>query len=285
MYFDDMSFSEWRSCISPKVHGSWNLHTLLPKQMDFFIFFSSLSGIIGGVGQTNYAAGNTFQDGLARHRVSIGEKAVSLDLGMMISEGVIAEDEKLARALETTGFYQPMTTQELTCLLEKFCDPALGLLKADDSQIVCGAELPATRQARGIPEPKWMLQPLFRPLHMLQGTGDSFIDPNKESTVDFKTLLESAPSIQEAGAIITEELVHKISVSLAIPEPDVDHHRPLHFYGVDSLVAVELRNWFAKEIRADIAVFDILGNISLEGLCLFAASKSAYKTCFGEVNN
>ena len=43
------------------------------------------------------------------------------------------------------------------------------------------------------------------------------------------------------------------------PAGDVDTGKPLYAYGVDSLLAVELRNWFGKEIGAEVAIFDIMG--------------------------
>ena len=38
--------------------GSWNLHELMPRDLDFFIMLSSLAGILGNRGQSNYRAGN-----------------------------------------------------------------------------------------------------------------------------------------------------------------------------------------------------------------------------------
>lgn len=51
----------------------------------------------------------------------------------------------------------------------------------------------------------------------------------------------------------------------------------LDSYGVDSLVAVELRNWVAKELDADIAVFETLGGATIAGIGSLAASKSSFK--------
>lgn len=47
---------------------------------------------------------------------------------------------------------------------------------------------------------------------------------------------------------------------------DVDSGRPASSYGVDSLMAVELRNWIRKDFDVDIAVFDILGGTTVAGL-------------------
>lgn len=66
----------------------------------------------------------------------------------------------------------------------------------------------------------------------------------------------------------------KLSKALSIPAAELDVDKPLVQYGVDSLVAVELRSWFAKEMEADIAVFDIVGNATVTSVGQLAASKS-----------
>lgn len=52
---------------------------------------SSVTGILGNVSQANYAAGNTFQDALARHRTANGFPTVSVDLGQAMDAGYVAE--------------------------------------------------------------------------------------------------------------------------------------------------------------------------------------------------
>jgi hypothetical protein len=39
----------------------------------------------------------------------------------------------------------------------------------------------------------------------------------------------------------------------------IDVAQPLHIYGVDCLIAVEMRNWFMQTLKVDVAVFEILG--------------------------
>ena len=86
-----MRFEDFEAALKPKVQGSWSLHSHPPKSLDFFVFFSSLNGILGSRGQSNYGAGNTYEDALAKYRISHGEKAVSLDIGLIISFGFVAE--------------------------------------------------------------------------------------------------------------------------------------------------------------------------------------------------
>ena len=58
-----------RSVLQPKVDGAWNLHELtLAARPAAFIMYSSVSGTLGILGEANYAAANTFLEGLARYR-------------------------------------------------------------------------------------------------------------------------------------------------------------------------------------------------------------------------
>lgn len=98
-----MTIEDWRSSIEPKVRGSWNLHELLPQGLDFFTYLSSLAGIVGSDGQANFAAGNTYIDALVRYHVASGQKAASLDLGWMESEGLVAESSALSTSIAEAG--------------------------------------------------------------------------------------------------------------------------------------------------------------------------------------
>ena len=109
--FENMSFESYNIGAACKTFGSWNLHTTLPKDMDFFIFLSLTSGLVGLRRQTNYNAGNTFEDALARFRVASGENAVSLDLGAMIDDGLLAESPELLKRVLAYEALNPVSRQ------------------------------------------------------------------------------------------------------------------------------------------------------------------------------
>lgn len=76
-----MTHDQWTTTTKPKVEGTWNLHEVMPKDLDFFIMFSSIAGIVGNPGQSNYNAGNSYQDAFCHYRRSLGLTACTIDVG------------------------------------------------------------------------------------------------------------------------------------------------------------------------------------------------------------
>jgi hypothetical protein len=192
---------------------------------------------------------------------------------MVLDEGAVAEDEKLGRALSSTGWYRGMKMRELEGLLDMCCDPTTReMVEREGGQIVCGVNLPGTIRAGGHKEPVWMGRPMLRQLHVLDLTSPS--TTSASSSAPLSVLISSAPTLQAGTALVIEVLVQKLSASLGIPTVDIDPTRPIHFYGVDSLVALELRSWFAKEVGVDVPVFELLGNGSVDDVVEEALGRS-----------
>lgn len=101
-------FQDWKTSVEPKIAGALNLHSVLSNTpLDFPIMISSVLGILGTLGQSNYAAANSYLDSLVRHRRVQGEKqtAISLVLPMVLGVGVVAENAELEDALTRKGMY------------------------------------------------------------------------------------------------------------------------------------------------------------------------------------
>ena len=77
-----MSLTDWKAATQPKVQGTWNLHAASQDtDLDFFVLFSSMCGIMGMPGQANYSAGNTFMDAFVQCRHSQSLPASIIDVG------------------------------------------------------------------------------------------------------------------------------------------------------------------------------------------------------------
>lgn len=270
--FSNMSFGSWISSLKPKIVGSWNLHQQLPRALDFFIMFSSVSGIIGSQGQSNYATGNTFQDGLAQYRLSRGEKAISLDLGILPSDGYIAENKEALLRFMNIKQMLPIEEVEVLSLLEIFCDRSLPIDLAR-SQVVIGLELPANVISRGMEPSNWMHEPMFANLHQMTASTTGGKNEHHRSGPSLADQLAISKELGETIDILANGLAMRLSAIFSLPRESFDLNQPLHTYGVDSLIAVELRNWFVKVLKVDLAIFEILGGATATTLAKVAAEK------------
>lgn len=97
-----MTWAEWQEATAPKIQGTWNLHNASISEkldLDLFVAFRSLSGIIGQPGQANYASATTFLDAFVRYRKSLGLKASALDIGAVEDVGYMSEDRDLMQKM------------------------------------------------------------------------------------------------------------------------------------------------------------------------------------------
>ncbi|OTB06091.1 hypothetical protein M426DRAFT_55767 [Hypoxylon sp. CI-4A] len=274
--FENMSLENYYAAVKPKLHASWNLHNVLPRDLDFFILLSSIATILGNRGQSNYNVGNSFQDALARYRVSNGLKATALDLGMILSVGYVAEnDSDLVTHLRDVGV-EPIREEEFHAVLNELCNPHLPPQPLIKAQITLGLQMPETRMATGAEEPGWMRDPLFKHLHRIRTLeGGADLDGKN---INYGVLLAAADSFDAAVDIVYDALVQKLVKVLNIGLDDVDPTKPMHALGVDSLIAVELRTWMLKQLDADVAVFDLMEVSSIRALAGLIASRSNFVT-------
>lgn len=262
-----MTYQDWTTSVCAKVSGSCNLHAALPKDLDFFILISSLNGVIGGPAQANYGSGNAYKDALAVHRLQSGQKAVSIDLGLMVSEGIVAESADLLKSMRRIGHLMDIYQEEFLAILDYYCDPSLPILDPANAQILVGLEMPDAVTAKGIDYHHAIRRPMFRQLFQIGALSTSGQNSSHTNTlVDRALLLKRASSQDEALAIMLNCFSFKISQILGLPQADINSSRPLHTYGIDSLVAIDLKNWLARELGVKIEVFILMGNIPIYNL-------------------
>lgn len=268
--FENMSYNDWRAAVKPKVQGSFNLHESLPD-LDFFVMLSSATGILGNRSQANYAAGNTYQDALARYRVSRGLPGNSVDLGSILSVGFVAENKGYAR--HTTAVLEVLREDEIHAILEFLIDPRYSSSQSEpDSQLVVGLATAATYHERGVAPPRYLSYPLFT--HLRKASASKSGDSEENPTYLVHTQMSASTTLEEAANVVLNGIRSKLSSLLDTPADNIDLTKSISSNGVDSLVAMEFRTWLVKDLGADIPLLELTGTSSITTLSHKIASLS-----------
>ncbi|KAI0188222.1 hypothetical protein EV127DRAFT_498288 [Xylaria flabelliformis] len=268
--FENMTYEQWDLTVRTKISSSWTLHQILPWDLDFFVLLSSVSGIYGIASQCNYAAACTYQDALARYRAAHGQRAVSFDVGWMRSVGIVAETDRFARTLRTLAHIDPVEEAELLALLDTYCDPCLKISEETMNQVMISAMAAAEGVGDG-KKPTTVLRPMFSTLRPQK---DSGVITSKLPAEDEASQFLSAQTLSDRQGIALKALVGKVARLLYVEPEEIDQEKCLSDYGVDSLIAVELRNWLLYDFKANVATFEILGEKSLLSLATSVAERS-----------
>ena len=277
--FERMSYEQWTTSLRPKVYGTWNLHTLLPHDLDFFISLSSFAGIFGNRSQSNYAAACAYQDAFAHYRRSRGFKAVTVDLGVVRDVGVIAE-KGATDYLKEWELPFGMDVNELQTLIKHIITSEM----AQDNhstrvpaQIIHGMATTSTVQAAGVRTPFYFSDPRFS---ALVGNGSSGLSVQNAGNINhapsLRVLLGQCSTLASATQTVLDALVAQVAKSLQTSVAEIDEGRPLHNYGIDSLVAVEIANWVWRETKVNVSVFDILTAVSIKNFSEKVGESSAF---------
>ena len=102
---ENQTWDRFERVLWPKVLGAWHLHQATRAQeLDLFVLFSSVTGVIGNPGQSNHAAANAFLDQLAAHRRGLGLPGQAIAWGAWSGIGEAEEQrERIERQLAYTG--------------------------------------------------------------------------------------------------------------------------------------------------------------------------------------
>ena len=281
-----MTFPDWEAVLRPKVAAAWNLHhALLHQSLDFFVMLSSVAGVIGNRGQAAYAAGNCFLDALARYRRQKGLSAVSLDLAAVGDIGVLSDDaERKAQVMKSLKSGNALQEVEVLALVELAMQGRLTALNVE--QCITGVHW-----APPTPTPYYASDARFTQLvkaaRQLEGTDAANGSTTKSLSIGQQ--LRRAANLPEALENTAIGLRDKLGDILMLPREVLEAHTqstPVATFGLDSLNAIELRNWIGKELMAHMQVLELLSAGVLGDLALLVLKKSTLEGAWkGEITN
>ncbi|CAG8974567.1 hypothetical protein HYALB_00004363 [Hymenoscyphus albidus] len=290
--FSRMTMEDWTAATEPKMAGTWHLHHATttgaqPLKLDFFLLFSSLSGIFGQPGQANYAAANTFLDAFVLYRTGLGLPCTAIDLGAVQGVGYLFGNKDTLRKLQGSGWHA-VTEEEL---LEAF------------SAAISTAQPQPSKETRTdtIADPRKMLLgtsptvPLSSPdssvrlrhdarLAVYQNMHSGVNEPGQtlgKEVGSLQTLLNTIKTnvsvlrVATTATLLAREIAKKLFALLLKEDQEPDITAGLVELGLDSMVAVEMRAWWKTVFGLDISILDMMAMGTPEALGKRASNELA----------
>ena len=249
----NQNWERFARVLAPKVLGAWHLHTLTRGQpLDFFVMFSSVTGVLGNRGQANHAAANAFLDALAHHRRTRHLPALSIAWGAWSEIGAAA------------GFQAHLQGQGMGMIApEQGIEAFAHLLRQELAQAsVSPMEWPQfclQFGERGIPA---FLRGLAR-------------QPNSEvlqaERTSLRGELEKATPRQRRDRLlrcVQEEVAHVVGLR-QMPSPQ----QGFFDLGVDSLMTIEVRNRLQTRMEMALASTLLFTHPTIQDLTDFLANQ------------
>ncbi|MCU1504304.1 MAG: polyketide synthase, partial [Ilumatobacteraceae bacterium] len=233
----EQTWADVERVLAPKLAGAWHLDQLTrDASLDMFVLFSSAVALLGGAGQANYAAANAFLDALGPVRRAGGRAGLTISWGPWDRIGMTAllgrrDHDRLARQ----GFLAMSAEQAITAFERA--------LAADSAHLVAIALDPVALDTR----------PVLAELRRTPST-----PPRPSGGAVVSRLAGIAPGMRRGALVsfIREEATKVLGLPSGQP---VAPRQPFSELGLDSLMAVELRNAlsaaFARALPATL-LFD-----------------------------
>jgi phthiocerol/phenolphthiocerol synthesis type-I polyketide synthase D len=250
------SARDLQTLFRPKVLGGWLLHTLLQDAaLDFFVSFSSGASLFGSAAQGNYAAAGEFLDILAHYQRAQGQPALSIDWGAVSETGFGAT----AEGLRVHEYWEERGIQRIT--------PA---------QVLEVLELliPQERARAGVLKLDWRLLQQFYPqitsrpvvAHLVPIDAVSGQDGKGGQGAERDSVLQTILGASQSERLkhVQEYLSVQVAKVLRVSVNRLDVAQPLTALGLDSLMAIELKNRIELELNVRIPIVTFLQGPSIE---------------------
>jgi NADPH:quinone reductase-like Zn-dependent oxidoreductase/NADP-dependent 3-hydroxy acid dehydrogenase YdfG len=234
----NQTWPRFTAVMAAKVDGAWHLHQLSKETpLDFFVLFSSTAALMGSAGQSNHAAANAFMDALAHDRRAVHLPGLSINWGAWAEIGAAVTHNVLDRA-EAQGV-QAITPEKGLSILHFLLNQPVaqaGVMPVDWPRYLQHYAAGRT--------PRWLAD-------MAQTTRvvKEKVTAAQAPTPDFLQQFSALPAMQKQEAMLTfvsERVAKVIGLESAAV---VETQRPLQEMGLDSLMAVELRNMLGTGLQ------------------------------------
>jgi hypothetical protein len=292
----DLTDPEFDEMLDPKTRGTWALHQALSNEdLDFFVLFSSVSSLFGSPLLAGYAAGNAFLDALVHYRRQSGLPATCINWGFWSSVGMAARLERdhgqslvpqgiheftpeegadVFEALLTDNTAQAMvmpidwarwsaTHSEAAAspLLRELLESAVHNhlpTTADRDDTAPPASIVKTRPT----DESRLIQTAARPVLYAPVTTTEPA-PSIPIREERTTLSNSTAISVDANESVEDYLLEQVAKVTGLPCGRLNRRLPLKKQGLDSLMAMEVRNRIQGHLGVSLSPVVLLGGSTL----------------------
>ncbi|KAI0543419.1 putative polyketide synthase [Xylaria curta] len=257
--FENAVYDDWGIITRPRVQGAWNLHELLPNDLDFFILLGSFLGDTGNAGQGIYATTAAFFDAFTQYRNARGQYTFDIALPVVLDVGYVASNNLSDVLKESLG--ATLTMADIRTIVK-------GIILGPPSPFHRDNKAATFRMflnGQALQDEPWLY---FHPVHTKEKLKAERRKRRKAGGgglgSDMYSTLWTAAEDPLAG--LTEALITKVAAMIMMDRDEVGAEVPLASYGLDSLVSVELRNWIRRETEVELLLSSITQAENLQSL-------------------
>jgi NADPH:quinone reductase-like Zn-dependent oxidoreductase/malonyl CoA-acyl carrier protein transacylase len=230
----------------------------LESSLDFFIMISPITHALGIGLNGGLSAGTAFQQAFAELQTNPETHYVSLSLGPI--------SPKLSDLSAKQGdHYSQVDSEELYLLLEYVMS---GAARSNGCHhLLAGLDKESLSQAC----PELLGDAIFNNLQEIETRGPSQTATSPKS---IGQVLLDAESLQDARTIITVALAKQLSSLVALDVDDITLNLPISEIGLDSLIAIEFKNWIGRTLSAAMQTSEILDAANIQELAALITTRS-----------
>jgi len=246
--------------------------------MDFLVFLSSAAGVIGNRGQSNYAAGNAFQDALALYRSARGMRTVSLDLGPIIGAGMV--DQEMMDLLRSVGYFG-IRLHDMLFMLERAVAGFATGNKPMPPQVVMGVGTGGLLRQTRPADPFWAETALFAHLNRVDVGGLSDTDLSGAAGLgdnngqNLQPRLKMAATMEEGVEIILGPLIAAmVSIIPNLDASDIESSMTPTECNSDSMRGTNIDNWLKR--TTGVSIGQAINSMPLQKICEEVIKKGGF---------
>jgi myxalamid-type polyketide synthase MxaB len=263
----DMDLTQFDQPLKAKIGGTWNLHRVTSDApLDFFVMFSSVASVLGSPGQCNYAAANAYLDAMAAYRQADGKPAISINWGPWADAGMAAETHR-QQQLAQRGMGMLPSHQALNLMGD--------LIRANHRQtVVLSVNWTDLLRAGGGHVPT-LLRGVADGIDLAQGGGESSEDRA------FRMSLLQVPQTERCEKLTTY-FTAQLAFIMGLDPEDINPEQPLNTMGLDSLMAIELKNKIESRLQTTLPMAAFMHEPTVSSLAQHVAQSYGQETETGE---